>query len=312
MDDYLSKWLQGEISNEELKKNIGAEDAAKYQQIVGEVDKWVPDNKSQLFDPKEVSKKPKQVKVRSMLSWVPYAIAASVTLAFAAYFFLFNPSSIVTHKTGIAEIEEIVLPDNSKIYLAPNSEISWDKDDWDTPQVAEKARLKKRKSRERKVKLKGKALFEVEKGDSFSVLSEVGSVEVLGTTFEVDEFKEGMNVICFEGKVRATPLVGDPIIVNGGEGYLYFGGSWEAMIKTNDPLPSWLQSETKFENAPLTQVIKSLEKQYGITINIGSTNIKKRFTGTVPNNKIEVALKIVFDPFGIEYERRGNTLYLKD
>jgi transmembrane sensor len=312
MDDKLSKWLKGELNDDELKKSAGAEDVAKYKQIIDEVDKWVPDNSRQLFDPKEISNKPKKTKVRSLYSWMPYSIAASIALAIAAYFFLFN-SSIVTHSTGIAEIKEILLPDNqSKIFLAPNSEVSWNKEDWSNSQVAERVKLKKRSLPTRKVNLKGKALFKVEKGSPFSVLSKVGSVEVLGTTFEVDEFGEGMNVICFEGKVRAQAKNGNEVIVNGGDGYLFFNGEWEERILIDESLPSWLVNETKFENAPLTQVIKSLEKLYEIKVEAGSANLKRRFTGTIPNDKIEVALRIVFEPFNIEYTRKGDILYLTE
>lgn len=311
MDDNISKWLQGELSNEELKSTVGSEDAAKYQQIVDEVDKWVPDNSKELFNPKEVSDQPKIVEMRSTRTWLPYSIAASIVMAIAAYFWMFNTSSIVTYQTGIAEIKEVVLPDgHSKVFLAPNSEISWNKEDW-SPQIAEKARLKKKKIKSRKVKLNGKALFAVEKGDPFSVFSAVGSVEVLGTTFEVDEFEDGMNVICFEGKVRAQ-VGDDEVIVNGGDGFLFFDGKWEDRVDIRESLPSWLVNETKFDKAPLNQVIKSLEKLYGIKVDVGSTNIKRRFTGTIPNDKIDVALRIIFDPFNITYERKGDTLYLTE
>lgn len=313
MDKELSRWLQGELSNEELRNSIGSEDAIKFQQILDEVDKWIPDNSHQVFDPKTILQAPtKKAKVRSIQTWVPYSIAASILVLVASYFLFFNPSSIVTHNTGISEVKEILLPDgSSKIFLSPNSEVSWKREDWSQSQVAEKARLKKKRVKNRKVKLKGKALFSVEKGDPFTVHSAVGTVEVLGTTFEVDEFKSGMNVICFEGRVRAVANSKE-VIVNGGDGYLFFDDEWEDKVSIHQSLPSWLNNETKFDNAPLTQVIKNLEKLYEINVNTGSVNIKRRFTGTIPNNKMEVAFKIVFDPFDIKYERKGDVLYLTE
>lgn len=309
MDDQISKWLEGEISDEELRNKIGSEETAKYLQIVDEVDSWVPDKSTQLFDPKQVSDQPKEGKVRSMRPLTPYSIAASLVIAIASYFLFFN-SSIVSHQTGIAEVKEITLPDGtSKIFLAPNSEISWDNEDWSSAQLAVKARLKQKKTR--KVELKGKALFEVEKGSPFIVENLIGSVEVLGTTFEVDEFDNGMNVICFEGKVKASTEKGE-VFVNGGDSYLYFDGKKKKKITIKETLPSWLQNETKFENAPLAQVIGSMEKLYKVTFDSGSSNIKKRFTGTIPNDKIDIALKIVFDPFDIDYVRKSDVIYLTD
>ena len=165
----------------------------------------------------------------------------------------------------------------------------------------------------RKVKLKGKALFKVEKGAPFSVASLSGTVKVLGTTFEVDDFDDGFNVKCFEGRVEAKPkTLKRSVIINKGEGYLFFKGKWEEKVEVSGSKPDWLQNQTKFENAPLTQVIKSLEKLYGITIESGNINSSRRFTGAIPNDKLEVALRTVFSPFKITFEKKGKIVVLSE
>ena len=309
MDEFLSKWLNGELTDEELKEQIGNEEALKYMQILGEVDNWVPDQAEQLFDPRTVTSKPK-AKVRSMRPLLSYSIAAVVLLTIVSYLWIILGDSTIIHTSSIGEIREIELPDGSKATLAPNSEISWDEDDWKEAMVAEKARLKSKKKVRRQVKLMGKALLAVEKGSPFSVESGGGIVEVLGTVFEVDDFETGFNVRCFEGKVRATALDQSNVIVTEGEGYLFFEGQWEDKVEFDDSSPSWIQNQTKFENAPLTQVIKTLEKLYGITIEKGSVNTSKRFTGRIPNDKMDVALRTVFSPFKINYTLEGKRVIL--
>lgn len=310
MDDQLSKWLNGEISDEELKKTTSPDDILKYRQIIDEVDKWVPDNDSVIFDPLQITSLPKETKTRTLQSWIPISIAASAVLAVLTFIWLFNANDTVTHTTGLAEIKEVSLPDGSKVTLAPDSEISWDKDEW--AWVKETAIARKTMRKKREIRMKGKALYEVEKGEPFFVIGEIGGVEVLGTTFEVDEFKDGMKVTCFEGKVKASKNQGASILVSGGESTLFFNGKWEDKISVNETLPAWLQKETKFENAPLSQVITNLEKLFKVQFETGAVKLDRRFSGTIPNDKLKVALTIVFTPLDIKFEQKGDKVYLTE
>ena len=309
MEDQLSKWLNGEISDEEFERNTSANDVHKYRQIINEVDKWVPDNDNTIFDPKVVTSRPKETKTRTIQAWVPVSIAAAIGLTIVAFIWFFNSSGTVRHSTGLAEIKEVTLPDGSKVTLASNSEISWKKDEW--AWFKETAVAKKTMHKKRNVKMKGKALYEVEKGEPFSVEGEQGLVEVLGTTFEVDEFSNGMNVICFEGKVRATKDQAS-IIVSGGESALFYDGKWEDIIYKKEKRSAWLQKETKFDNAPLSHVIASLEKLYAVKFETGAVNLNRRFSGTIPNDKLKVALTIVFTPLDINFSQKEDKVYLTE
>lgn len=299
MEDQLLKWLNGEINEDELKKTIGPADVLKYKQILGEVDNWVPDNDPLVFDPRNVTDLPKQAKTRSLYPIVPVSIAASVILVISALLWLTVFTDKSSYSTEVAETKEITLPDGlSKVTLASNSEIYWNEKDWTSDQ--------------RIINLTGKAFFQVENGSPFEVQTAVGKVEVLGTNFEVEIFEESINVVCFEGKVRATAIDGQSVVVIGGEGRLYHQGKWEAAMPAENDLPSWLGSETKFKKAPLVQVIKSLEKQYGLEVVSGQVNLERRFTGSFPNDQLDLALRIVSNPFDISYKKQGNKLYLSE
>ena len=309
MEDQLSKWLNGEISDEELEKATSSIDVQKYRQIIEEMDKWVPDNDSVIFDPKLITSRPKETKTRTIQAWISVSIAAAVALAIVAFYWIYNSSGTITYSTGLAEIKEVTLPDGSRVTLASNSEISWEEDEW--AWLKETAIAKKSMRKKRIVKMKGKALYEVEKGEPFSVEGEQGLVEVLGTTFEVDEFDNGMNVICFEGKVRATKENAS-MIISGGESALFYDGKWEDIIYKKEKRSAWLQKETKFDNAPLSHVIASLEKLYDLKFETGAISLNRRFSGTIPNDKLKVALTIVFTPLDIKFEQKEGKVYLTE
>jgi len=59
---------------------------------------------------------------------------------------------------------------------------------------------------ERIIHLEGEATFKVLKGNSFTVLTPFGKVEVLGTVFTVKAANGLLNVQCSEGKVRVSDL----------------------------------------------------------------------------------------------------------
>ena len=298
MNEQLQKWLNGELSEDELKKTVSPDDLLKFKQILEEVDRWVPDNDPLIFHPNEVTQLAKETKTRSIQRWIPLSVAASVLLI-ASFIWMFVTKDVTRHSTGVAEIKEITLPDGKSIVmLAANSEVSWNKKDWE--------------SNNRVLGMKGKALYDVESGSPFLVNSSNGTVEVLGTTFEVDDFQEGMNVICFEGKVRATTTNGESVVANGGESYLYFEDNWEDRIEINVTKPDWLTNVTRFEKAPLIQVIKSLEQHYDLKIVVGVVSLKRRFTGSFPNDNLDTALKLVFGSLDISYQQKGDEIHLSE
>ncbi|WP_258102330.1 FecR family protein [Marinoscillum pacificum] len=285
-DEHILRWLNGEITDDELKSVVGETDLSKYKQITSEIDQWEPVNSDQFrVDINDIFAEPKTI-TRKLDWWKPLSIAASVVaiLTVSAWLLFFNNTKTYYADNGNLEV---ILPDGkSKATLSPGSELIVNRGKW--------------KKGKRPVKMKGTALFEVDPGDPFTVEASTGTVAVLGTTFTVDVFDQSMEVICFEGKVRASTSIGE-VIVNGGESYLFHDNQWEDMIPVTSDKPAWIQEELSFTNAPLKQVIKSLEKEFDITFDTGTINLERRYTGTFPKNNLNVALKIVFDPLGISF-----------
>ena len=295
-DENLIKWLNGELTDDEFAQAIGKSDFLKYKQITGEIDQWEPGNSDEFrVKLEDILNQPKTI-TRQINWWQPVSIAASVALLLtvSVWFLFFN--HVTTYYADAGETKEIVLPDGvSTVTLASLSSITVDKRNW--------------KKGRRPVKLSGKALFDVEPGDPFTVSTDVGEVAVLGTTFTVDVFNESMEVACYEGKVQAKTGVGS-VTIPGGESYLFHENRWEDMIPVTLSRPAWLQDELSYTNAPLNQVIKALEKTYDVTIDTGNVDMDRRFTGTFPKNNLETAIKVVFTPLSITYQVEDNIVYL--
>jgi transmembrane sensor len=294
-DENIARWLSGELNDAEAEALIGQEAFAKYQQIIGEIDRWTPDNKPLDLTPEMITEKGKVVNFNR---WSYISIAATVLITMFVGLWLINNQE-TSYYAELGTTKEIVLPDGvSKVILASNAEVSWKDSNWN--------------DEERSLNLTGKAFFKVNPGSPFTVNTNSGNVQVLGTSFEVDEFSGSLSVKCFEGKVRATATNKKHVIVKGGESFLHHNGNWEDKKPISGEGPKWLNAESAFSNAPLAQVFKALEDQYDVEIVIGKVKTNRRFTGTIPNDNLEVALQLIFNPLKIKYELKDQKVYLSE
>ncbi len=298
-NEAIIQWLDGELSDEDLKDILSQEDVLAYKQIINEVDNWVPDIEEEVFDVILMIQaiKKEETKVRKLNVKTYMSIAASVIFLIAAGALMLNYFNSTTHIADNGKSLNIVLPDGfSKVTLSPGSSISWTKEDWSDDK--------------RNMIIEGKAFFDVAKGAAFTVNNENGKVEVLGTQFEVNGFEDSFIVACYEGKVRATTIDQKKIILTAGEESHAVAGTWNDKRSTNGDSPTWFLQFIKFDNSPLKEVIAKLEKTYDIKILTDKINLEQKFKGMIPTNDLDVALAAVFEVFNIKYELVEKTLYL--
>jgi transmembrane sensor len=137
----------------------------------------------------------------------------------------------------------------------------------------------------REVYLEGEAFFEVTKDPErpFQIHSDGLSTTVLGTSFNVrsysgDDIRE---VAVITGKVSVVhPDKDSPaeeLRLVPGEKAL-FSKQTGTFTKSNftdlDQYTSWREGKLSFVNAPLSEVISSLERKYNISINLGSDSMR--------------------------------------
>lgn len=212
-----------------------------------------------------------------------FAIAASLALLVT---FFWRGSSEVDLVAGLAENISVSLPDNSEVNLNAESQISYNKKDFRA---------------ERKLSLQGEAFFEVEKGNSFLVESSSGSVEVLGTSFNVYDRDGRFEVSCKTGRVRVKEWKsGVEIILAAGENCAFENGV--KIDSSTHSSPEWTEGIFSFSNAMLVDVAEELDRQFDITTEIPDALRSKRYTGFFQNEDLDQAMRSVFWPLDLEYQ----------
>ncbi|MBV6648022.1 MAG: FecR domain-containing protein [Cyclobacteriaceae bacterium] len=295
-DSKLAKWISKSLTDSDIRDVANTKDLRAYKLILRHLENIEPaedpaDSLTTILGQKEVSK-PKVIQMNQTIWWT---VAACLLMTLSTVVYLMVDST-TTYQTASGETKKIALPDGTSFaYLAASSALSFDESEW---------------TNTRAIELSGRAYFEVEKGAPFIVLFESGSVEVLGTRFEV-EYDEGYtNVICFEGAVRLDNIRSSQSVnVQSGEAVSMDANGFR---KTNisSEQPAWLTGSHQFENTPLNQVINVLEKEFGIEVISNTVDTDQLFTGQFPTDKLDLACQLVFSPFNIQYQKVGDQLVL--
>ena len=227
------------------------------------------------------------------------SVAAAAVIVFILYsIFTMNDGMLISTEIGGQEL--VQLPDNSLIKLNSVSEVQYDEDKFRT---------------ERKLNLNGEAFFEVEKGSRFTVETDLGNVEVLGTSFNVYARKDSFAVSCYTGRVQVTSESGQQIILNPGE-EIELGNVKTGMEKISfeieENTPSWTNGLFTFENEPLSVVFEELKRQYNITIEYQDPSIPLQNTGVLffESGNLDEALKNIAFTEKLEYSIEGRKVVL--
>lgn len=287
-NEYLiKKWLSDELSQAEEASFKAMDDAELYEEIILEAQRYSGEDHAKVVSFEELDKHLTTEKNNSGTNWMTVAMRiAAVFVIGLALFTVFNQSNIQSFDTELAQTETITLPDNSIVNLNELSHLEYNVSKWDERRTLE---------------LKGEAFFDVEKGERFEVITEFGTVSVLGTEFNVIS-KEGMfKVSCYEGLVGVSYGNEEVKLPAGTEFTLQTG---DDVVKNDIAIsePNWLKNMSVFNNAKLDAVFAELEKQYNVKVNYVTDNDAIiNFTGAFEHNNLENALKSVTQPLNLTY-----------
>ncbi|MFP4846424.1 FecR family protein [Winogradskyella sp. PE311] len=285
LDTFLAKWLEGELTDKELKDLVDEQDYIAFLKLrKGLYVKECLDAPIELSFAKIQEKITKKTKKSIPLykNW-SFAIAASIALIFGLFMFLNETETII--QTGFGEQKTIALLDGSEVILNSNSKITYNEDNWEE---------------NRKLNLDGEAYFKVAKGKKFDVNTNNGTVTVLGTQFNINSTKDFFDVVCYEGKVGVKTKQSDYILLQN-DALRRVNGYSITTSQNEEKLPAWIYGESTFKSVPLKFVIKALENQYNIRFDSNDINDTDVFTGSFPHDSLNIALKTVFRPLNIKY-----------
>ncbi len=289
----LAEWLDDKLSENELEDFKNNEDFLIYEKIKkysSELETPHFDQDSMLSNILRIEKE--SPKVIPLYNKAIFKIAA-VVLVFISVYYFYTVNSPVIVVAENNQKTEFLLPDNSEIVLNSGSTIEYKKNNWDS---------------NRNLKLKGEAYFKVAKGKTFEVQTNIGKVQVLGTQFNVSTNNNTFNVMCFEGKVKVNHN-NKEIVLNPTESVTFKDGELISNQKINYAKPSWINNQLEYSKTNLSDLLIDISKQYGITIK-NEINIERQlFSGNIPSNNLETALKIIASTYQVKFTKVNQNTY---
>jgi len=282
---FLSQWIEGNLTETELKKIVSEEDFLAYKKLKKGLDIY-----SHLEKPLDTSFKEIQnrihtkTKVRILnTKWI--ASIAAMLIFFIGFYALLGNDSVL-NKSNFGEQKNIVLLDGSEVILNAKSAISYSKKEW---------------KNKRKIYLSGEAFFKVKKGSKFTVKTKNGDITVLGTQFNVKATADYFEVICYEGKVQVTDKT-KKYILQPTEAYRKINGNKYEDLNYIQKTPTWILGESTYRSVPLKYVITDLEKQFKIQIEAKNIDENAMYTGSFNHKNVTLAFKSVFEAMNLNYK----------
>lgn len=301
--ELLDKYIQGQCTPEEegqvlqwldnndiedyqdvhTDKKYNRKESAGWQQLVKHFDELQPATGRKNFFGK----------------WMWTAAAAIAVLIVISVYFgqsrLFHYST--KYQTTYGEIKRINLADGTTVTLNAQSVLKVRKDF---------------NGKNRSVYLSGEAYFKVtHKADKpFTVNTDKLSVTALGTSFDVSAFSDDpeIKVSLKEGKVLVKTTARkkrQKVTLMPGESAIYKRNSMLLQTKKFNPKIqlAWQQQIISFENAGMQEVVRKIERFYGVTID---THLMKprqwHLTGEYKNQTLQGVLESLSFNYKIQYK----------
>lgn len=248
-----------------------------------------------------------------------YKIAAAVALLILAGWFWYgqliqtDPDSTVAAGEMVTKVSPngrkttVKLPDGTIVALNSGSSLTYAKHFGPT---------------DRKVKLTGEAIFDVQKDPSrpFVVNSGAISTTALGTSFNVRAYEDEELVVVslatgkvlVEGLDKADRV--EKFYLEPGQG-VSFSKANHTMVKGEFDIEqafAWNRGVMVFENANMKTVLKELERWYGVSFDVsGSLAQRWNYTGKFEKQSLENVLRNLSFSQKFEYSIKNKTVNIK-
>ena len=294
MNDNLNykihKYLNKEIDKITLLKRLNDDELSEWKETIQYIEE-LPELNFDTEAEYAILKQKIENKIKPKFNFIKIAavIILLLTSTFLVRNYLLLDQDIVAISSLGQNQKPLLLPDGSEVTLNSTSSITYYTDDW--------------KNSKRKLKLDGEAYFDVKEGQNFSVVTDNGTVTVLGTTFNVTSKDNNFKATCFSGKVK--------VIFENKEFVLKPGQSIDNETKkinfTELNQPKWISNKFIFKNVPLEKLIQDVEILKTVKINI---KIEKelKFTGSYTNDMTtSEILDLVCQSLDLSYTKVDDT-----
>lgn len=287
----IHQYLNREIDIETVKQKLSSEEFQDWKKTLAELDHLPkPDfNTDQEFE-KLQKKRQNLVESKPNVSFLKIAAVLIVLLTTSLFIITYNSQDLISVSSAEAKQEVIKLPDNSLVRLNAMSTISYSQDDWKSS---------------RTLALDGEAYFDVEEGQTFTVETPNGKVQVLGTTFNVKSKGNHFSVTCYSGKVKVN-FTDIEVILQPGQ---VIDNANQKISLTSTTKPHWMLNRSSFESTPLAEVIVDIETQKGIDIRLKLSE-SINFTGAYNHDmEAEDIIDMVCRSLDLNYKKLNSSTF---
>ena len=302
--ELLYKYFKGTTSEEEERLILDWVDASPENRKAFQKERMLYD--IALFtDEKQMNRKDRKARIIPMLRWS--ARIAAVVIVAISFGFLFKNyqyeksacQQTITVPAG--QRAQITLADGTKVWLNSKSTLTY---------ASNFGR------KERNVELDGEAYFEVtqEQGRPFYVESELLTVKVLGTVFDVKVYEEDTRVYTtlVSGSVEVTDRQGEKRKIVPGEQFSLDTKTGQSTVTTVDVeiATAWKEGIFYFKDEPLEEIMKILARWYNLDIFYAGEQMKQ----TVYSGKMKMYVSVEdilrkFEKSGdLHFELKGKAL----
>lgn len=203
---------------------------------------------------------------------------------------------LTTPKGGQYQIQ---LADGSKVWLNANSSLKYPTSFANT--------------RERNVELQGEAYFEVfpNKTKPFIIKCQTQTVEVLGTHFNINDYKDAGNTITtlVEGSVKVTNPLLQQVILKPNQQSLIDGNSIKVKDADLETALAWKYGRLEFKDANIRTILKQVARWYDIEVEYRGDISNRTFNGSISrSSNLSVLLNILaYNDIHFTIEKRDNS-----
>lgn len=231
--------------------------------------------------------------------------AATLSVGAGAFLFWYHQDQQV--QTAFGEIKTVTLPDGTQVLLNGNSSLTYQRG-WGHSS--------------REVWLQGEGFFRVvhlntdtahiQPQERFVVHCRDVAIEVLGTTFNVNNRRQQVDVGLVTGKIRLTsaaPAAPTALVLAPGDVVHYAADTLTSREKVAHPekLTGWSKRQFSFTNATLSTILQALADTYGYQIAYADPATKQlRIEGEITVTGVAPLLETVSTSLHVNIDQTGN------
>lgn len=241
------------------------------------------------------------------INWWKYAAIIAIPLFITtAYLLVFkhSPQRDFVVFTQKGQKSQVLLPDGTKVWLNGGSKLTYSNDFNED---------------NRRVQLSGEGFFQVKKDQEhlFSVETGEVSVEVHGTEFNVEAYKEDQNIkvsllngkvalINEHSKLKMLDMLPGAQVAVSKKTLQWNRYNWDVETET-----LWVKNMLRFENARAEEVFTKLQRWYGLNIHVENPDQSIRYGFTLKSESIREMLDLINKITPITYKIHGEEVYIR-